>query len=119
MHENSIYSDIPSIIYLIGGIQKGSRKGSRKGGSMENKNKNKNDFEKDYEPLALEYLENCRKYDLKVDASVLISLKTGWNIFQPTKLFSEGAMLPLLGILEKSDFISKLNLSNITMHDTR
>lgn len=35
-----------------------------------------------------------------VDPSVVISLKTQWEVLQPTQAFSEGSMLPLAGVLD-------------------
>ncbi|CAN0432761.1 unnamed protein product, partial [Hapterophycus canaliculatus] len=40
-----------------------------------------------------------------VDASVVISLKTEWEVLQPTKAFTEGCMLPLAGVLEDNKHI--------------
>lgn len=65
------------------------------------------------------YLENCAKYSVQPDPGVIIALKTKWHVLHPTKLFSEGAMLPLLGILEKNNHISQLNLSCTAMQDKR
>lgn len=45
-----------------------------------------------------EYIANCKKYNIAIDPGVVIALKTKWHLMQPTKQFSEGAMLPLLGI---------------------
>jgi hypothetical protein len=39
---------------------------------MDNKEKNKK-----YNKVADSYISNCKKYDLDVDASIVISLKTG------------------------------------------
>ena len=65
------------------------------------------------------YLQNCKQFDLQPDSSVLIALKTNWPILQPTKNFSEGSMLPLMGILDDSATITKVNLSNVAMNDSR
>ena len=65
------------------------------------------------------YIENCHRFDIKVDPSVVIALKTGWTILQPTKGFNEGAMLPLMDILDKNKTIKKLNLASAGMHDAR
>ncbi|CAM9797160.1 unnamed protein product [Scytosiphon promiscuus] len=56
------------------------------------------------------YIRNCRTYDVPVDASVVISLKTEWDVLQPTKSFTEGCMLPLSGVLEDNKHIKKLRL---------
>ena len=50
---------------------------------------------------------------------MVIALKTGWTILQPTKGFNEGAMLPLLDILDENTTIKKLNLASAGMHDAR
>jgi hypothetical protein len=71
------------------------------------------------EDLTDTYVENCKRFELHVDPSVVIALKTNWAILQPTKTFSEGSMLPLIEILEESQTISKVNLSNVAMHDSR
>lgn len=42
-----------------------------------------------------------------------------WTILQPTKSFNEGAMLPLMDILEDNTHIKKLNLASSGMHDAR
>lgn len=65
------------------------------------------------------YIRNCKRFELQVDSSVLIALKTKWSLLQPTKTFSEGAMLPLMGILDNSQFVTKVNLSNVAMNDSR
>jgi hypothetical protein len=65
------------------------------------------------------YIENCKRFELHVDPSVVIAFKTSWAILQPTKTFSEGSMLPLIEILRDSQTISKVNLSNVAMHDSR
>ncbi len=69
--------------------------------------------------LAAKYILNCQRFELQVDSSVLISLKTEWSLLQPTKNFSEGAMLPLMGILDTSKTITKVNLANVAMNDSR
>lgn len=66
-----------------------------------------------------EYILNCAKFDLKVDANVVIALKTRWEILKPTQQFNEGALLPLMGILDKDKTITKLNLSGVSMQDSR
>lgn len=47
----------------------------------------------DREAVVEQYISNCKKYDVQVDASVVISLLTKWNKLQPTKAFGEGAMV--------------------------
>lgn len=77
------------------------------------------EFSKRCIDLAEQYLQNCRQFDITVDPSVVIALRTGWSILQPSRKFTEGSMLPLLGILDNCSRITKLNLSNITMQDSR
>lgn len=67
-------------------------------------------------PEVMKYLQNCKKYQVPVDPSVVISLKTRWHIMQPTKRFCEGAMLPLAGILDTNDHIETLILKGAGMH---
>lgn len=69
--------------------------------------------------LADQYINNCKRFELQVDPSVVIALKSDWNILQPTKNFSEGSMLPLMGVLDSSDHITKVNLANVGMYDSR
>ncbi|CAM9448778.1 unnamed protein product, partial [Heterosigma akashiwo] len=57
-----------------------------------------------------QYIENCEKYEVDVDNSILIALMTRWSILQPTKNFCEGCMLPLAGILERNDHVKRLVL---------
>jgi Leucine-rich repeat (LRR) protein len=40
-------------------------------------------------------------------------------MLQPTKYFSEGAMLPLLGVLDQNTHIRNLNLAETAMQDSR
>jgi hypothetical protein len=68
---------------------------------------------------AEQYISNCAKFDLKVDANVVIALKTRWEILKPTQQFTEGALLPLMGILDRDKIIRKLNLSCVSMQDSR
>ena len=72
-----------------------------------------------FEENASRYINNCQKFDIKVDSSVVIALRTGWTILKPTKSFNEGSMLPLLDILKTDKTIVKLNLSSAGMHDNR
>lgn len=77
------------------------------------------EFERKCEEAAGQYIENCKRFDIIVDPSVVIALKTGWSLLQPSRRFTEGSMLPLLGILDNCDTITKLKLTNITMQDSR
>ncbi|CAM9725919.1 unnamed protein product [Pylaiella littoralis] len=56
------------------------------------------------------YIRNCRAYDVPVDPSVVVSLKTEWEVLQPTMAFSEGSMLPLAGVLDSNKHVKKLRL---------
>lgn len=40
-----------------------------------------------------------------VDPSVVISLKTRWEVLQPTRAFTEGCMLPLAGVLDTNKHV--------------
>lgn len=77
------------------------------------------EFARKCEESAAQYIENCKRFDIIVDPSVVIALKTGWSLLQPSRRFTEGSMLPLLGILDNCDTITKLKLTNITMQDSR
>ena len=66
-----------------------------------------------------EYIENCRKYDIQIDPSIVISLKTGWDILQPALSFSEGGLLPLLDILKNNKLVKRLNFSTSRYYDSR
>lgn len=68
---------------------------------------------------AEQYIKNCEQFDLNVDPSVVIALKTNWPVLQPSKQFGQGAMLPLMGILEQNNHVVKLNLSSTSMQDSR
>lgn len=70
-----------------------------------------------WESNAVKYLENCRKYGLEVDPSVVIALRTGWDILQPTRRFGEGGLLPLMGVLDHNTHIRKLRLQSSAMSD--
>lgn len=100
-----------------------------------------------WEKTADKYIRNCHKFEIKIDPSVVIALQTGWDsatllsassywtqtdayscidcffrrwtILQPTKAFNEGALLPLMEILEDNGHIKKLNLASSGMHDAR
>lgn len=67
----------------------------------------------------MKYIKNCRAYHLPVDPSVVISLKTQWEVMQPTKSFCEGSMLPLAGILETNKHVKKLRLRGTGMKNRR
>ncbi|CBJ48698.1 Hypothetical inner membrane leucine rich repeat protein [Ectocarpus siliculosus] len=56
------------------------------------------------------YIRNCRAYDVPVDPSVVISLKTEWDVLQPTRGFGAGSMLPLAGVLDTNKHVKKLRL---------
>jgi hemolysin III len=60
--------------------------------------------------LCEDYLKNCAKLGIAVDPSVYISLQTNWNVLKPSSHFSEGAMQPLIGVLDSSQYINKLDL---------
>eukprot|EP01038_Epipyxis_sp_PR26KG_P010804 gene10804-14504_t len=76
-------------------------------------------FNPKYSEAAETYIQNCRNFDVEIDASIVIALQTGWEILQPTKQFKEGSMLPLVGVLEENDCVRKLNFSSAAMHDSR
>lgn len=40
-----------------------------------------------------------------VDPSVVISLKTEWDVLQPTRGFGAGSMLPLAGVLDNNKHV--------------
>jgi hypothetical protein len=73
----------------------------------------------EWEASAEKYIKNCHKFEVKVDSSIVIALRTGWSMLQPTKSFREGAMLPLLGVLEENKHIKTLKLASAAMHDSR
>jgi hypothetical protein len=45
------------------------------------------------EPIVKKYVENCKKYQIAIDPSVVISLLSGWKKLQPTVRFGEGEMV--------------------------
>ena len=93
-------------------MSKGNVNGSGSSGSSSGSNNgHKEEWEK--------YVDNCHKFDVKVDPSVVIALKSSWSILQPTKGFNEGAMLPLQDVLSENTTIKKLNLASAGMHDAR
>lgn len=69
--------------------------------------------------MAEQYIQNCLHFHLKVDPSIVIALKTGWDILQPTRHFNDGSMLSLAGILEDNKKIRKMNFANVGMQDAR
>lgn len=68
---------------------------------------------------AEKYIENCAKFEIKVDPNVVVALRTGWSLLQPSSNFSEGSLLPLMDILKQDTTIDKVNLSASSMHDGR
>lgn len=68
---------------------------------------------------AQKYIENCAKYNLAVDPGVVISLRTEWHVLQPTTQFSEGSMLPLLDVLNHTNYIRHLKLASSAMQSNR
>ncbi|CAM9842357.1 unnamed protein product, partial [Chrysoparadoxa australica] len=54
-----------------------------------------------------------------VDPSIVITLKTEWEVLKPTKTFCEGSMLPLMGVLDTNVHIKKLNLKGAGMHNRK
>eukprot|EP01039_Chlorochromonas_danica_P006851 gene6851-7572_t len=75
--------------------------------------------EKQWHSAAEKYIRNCHHFQLRVDPSVVIALRTGWDILQPTRHFDDGSMIALRGILEENQTIRKVNLANASMHDSR
>lgn len=69
--------------------------------------------------LAEKYVENCKRFEVTVDPSVVIALRTGWNILRPSNVYGEGSMLPLMGVLEENKHITKINLQDVSMKDHR
>lgn len=65
------------------------------------------------------YVKNCKKFEVTVDPSVVIALRTGWSILKPSKTHGEGSLLPLMGILENNNHVTKINLEDISMIDGR
>ena len=43
------------------------------------------------------YIENCQRFNVPIDPSIVIALQTEWHIIMPSKSFGEGGMLPLMG----------------------
>jgi hypothetical protein len=68
---------------------------------------------------AEKYIRNCLHFQMKVDPSVVIALRTGWDVLQPSRQFTEGSMLPLMDILEDNNQIHKVNFSHVGMQDSR
>ena len=65
------------------------------------------------------YVKNCKKYDLHIDPGVVITFQTKWHILQPTTSFSEGSMLPLMGVLDSNRYIRHLKLNSAAMIKNR
>ena len=65
------------------------------------------------------YIRNCARFELRVDSNVVIALRTKWKVLKPTQHFTEGALLPLMGILDNDTNIKKLNLAYVSMQDSR
>ena len=74
------------------------------------KNKNISECDEGKDSSSNIYINNCQKYDIKVDPSILIALETKWKVLQPTKLFGEGHLIPLREILQDNDHIEILRL---------
>lgn len=72
--------------------------------------------EKERQKAVKAYINNCQKYGVDVDPSVVVSLLTGWNKLQPSSQFGEGSMLPLLGILDSNEDIVDVKLTNSKYH---
>lgn len=73
----------------------------------------------DDEASVNQYIANCTKFGVPIDPGVVIALRTRWNILQPTTAFSEGAMLPLMGVLEHRHHIRSLKLASAAMITNR
>ena len=68
------------------------------------------------EEYAMAYIKNCRRFEVPIDPNVVITLLTQWDTLSPTRQhFSEGAMLPLMGVLDTNEHIRTLNLSSAGM----
>jgi len=75
---------------------------------------------KAYEDCANAYIKNCQRFEVPVDPNVVIALLTGWSLLAPTKhRFTEGSLLPLMGLLDDNLHVKKLNLASIGMNDVR
>lgn len=62
------------------------------------------------------YIANCVHFDIKIDPSIVIALRTGWKLLRPSKEVSaEGCMLPLLGVLNSNDHITNLCLDSVSV----
>jgi hemolysin III len=65
---------------------------------------------------AEEYIANCVHFDIKIDPSIVIALRTGWKKLRPSKEVStEGCMLPLLGVLNSNEHITDLCLDGVSV----
>lgn len=82
---------------------------------MENVGNQTVNEESEAEANVRKYIENCKMYDIKIDPGVVIALKTKWHILQPTTEFSEGSMLPLMGVLDHNKHIKHLKLASAAM----
>ena len=69
--------------------------------------------------IAETYVANCKKFDVVVDPSVVIALRTGWSVLKPSKVYGEGSLLPLMDILADNKHIRKVNLEDVAMQDHR
>lgn len=65
------------------------------------------------------YVDLCKKFDLQIDPSVVITLRSSWEILRPTSSFGEGALLPLVDVLKSNNHVKKLNLASSSMHVSR
>ena len=65
------------------------------------------------------YIDNCNRFDMAIDPSIVIALRTKWDIIMPSKTFGEGGLLPLLGVLETNDHVRKMNLASASMWESR
>lgn len=71
---------------------------------------------REYQEMEAErYMENCRKYGMACDPNVVITLRTGWAVLQPTKAFGQGSMLPLMDILDENTTVEKVVLRGVGM----
>ena len=66
--------------------------------------------------IAETYVANCKKFDVVVDPSVVIALRTGWSVLKPSKVYGEGSLLPLMDILADNRHIRKVNNLQLWPH---
>ena len=71
------------------------------------------------EASAEAYLENCERFDIKMDPSVYIALRTGWETLKPSSSFGEGDLLPLMGVLDNNEHVTCLNMTSASMRDPK